>query len=237
VNGAILGSNANVTITGGTSGQYLQTNGSGGLSWATVSSSSSTAVNVDTFTGNGVATTFTLSISPASVNNVIVNYNGAIVSRASYSVSGTTLTFGSAPASGSTIEVSTFAGLNTGSSSFVARTYTGDGSTVNFTVTSGVTANAAVVTLDGVTQTPTSDYTISGSTLTFTTAPYTSAAILIRELTMAVASFGSNVSLGNITYTGNISGGNVVSANTFLANGTPVATTGKAIAMAIVFGF
>jgi len=32
-----LGSNANVVITGGTNGQYLQTNGSGGLSWATIS--------------------------------------------------------------------------------------------------------------------------------------------------------------------------------------------------------
>jgi hypothetical protein len=35
-----LGSNTNVTITGGTSGQFLRTNGSGGLSWATVTGGS-----------------------------------------------------------------------------------------------------------------------------------------------------------------------------------------------------
>lgn len=34
-----FGSNANVSITGGTSGQYLQTDGSGNLSWATVETS------------------------------------------------------------------------------------------------------------------------------------------------------------------------------------------------------
>src|SRR5210317_369405 len=62
------------------------------------------------------------------------------------------------------------------------RTATGDGSTTGFTVTNGVTVDTVLVTENGVLQTPTSDYTISGTTLTFGTAPASGVAIQIREL-------------------------------------------------------
>lgn len=65
-------------------------------------------ITVDTFTGNGVQTSFVLTSSPQSVNNVFVSYDGAFVIRDSYSVTGSTLTFGSPPADGSAIEVTTF---------------------------------------------------------------------------------------------------------------------------------
>ena len=66
--------------------------------------------------------------------------------------------------------------------SYVTRTGTGDGSTTGFTVTNGVTVNDVLVTENGVLQAPTSDYTISGTTLTFGTAPASGVAIVIREL-------------------------------------------------------
>lgn len=62
------------------------------------------------------------------------------------------------------------------------RTGTGDGSTTTFTVTSGATVDDVIVTENGVVQAPTSDYTISGTTLTFATAPGADVAIVIREL-------------------------------------------------------
>ena len=62
------------------------------------------------------------------------------------------------------------------------RTGTGDGSTVAFTVTDGVTVDDVLVTENGVLQAPTTDYTISGTTLTFGTAPASGVAIVIREL-------------------------------------------------------
>ena len=62
------------------------------------------------------------------------------------------------------------------------RTGTGDGSTTAFTVTSGATVNDVIVTENGVVQAPTTDYGISGTTLTFTTAPGAGVAIVIREL-------------------------------------------------------
>ena len=62
------------------------------------------------------------------------------------------------------------------------RTATGDGSTTAFTVTSGATVDDVIVTENGVVQAPTSDYGISGTTLTFTTAPGAGVNIVIREL-------------------------------------------------------
>jgi len=44
-NAVSLGAVGNVSITGGTNGQYLQTNGSGVLTWATVSGGGSVALD------------------------------------------------------------------------------------------------------------------------------------------------------------------------------------------------
>ena len=65
---------------------------------------------------------------------------------------------------------------------YVNRSYTGDGSTTGFTVTSGTTVNDVLVTENGVLQVPTTDYTISSTTLTFVVAPASGVAIQIREL-------------------------------------------------------
>ena len=64
----------------------------------------------------------------------------------------------------------------------VSRTGTGDGSTATFTVTSGVTVTNTMVFINGIHQRPTTDYTISGTTLTFGTAPAASDRIDVREL-------------------------------------------------------
>ena len=65
---------------------------------------------------------------------------------------------------------------------YTTRTGTGDSSTTAFTVTSGMTVDTVLVTENGVLQKPTTDYTISGTTLTFGTAPASGVQIVIREL-------------------------------------------------------
>ena len=65
---------------------------------------------------------------------------------------------------------------------YVTRTYTGDSSTTGFTVTTGLNVNKVLVTENGVLQVPTTDYTISSTTLTFVVAPGSGVAIQIREL-------------------------------------------------------
>jgi len=64
----------------------------------------------------------------------------------------------------------------------VSRTATGDGSTVAFTVTSGTAVANVLVFVNGIVQRPTTDYTISGTTLTMGTAPAASDRLDIREL-------------------------------------------------------
>lgn len=60
---------------------------------------------VDTFTGNNSTTAFTLSLDPGDENNTRVYIDGVYQSKSNYSVSGTTLTFSTAPPTGTAIEV------------------------------------------------------------------------------------------------------------------------------------
>jgi len=59
---------------------------------------------------------------------------------------------------------------------------TGDGSTVAFTINSGRAVANVLVIVNGVVLVPTTDYTIASTTLTFNTAPLSSAEIQIRYL-------------------------------------------------------
>ena len=102
-----LGPVSNVTITGGTANYALITDGAGNLSWAAQSGGNAANVTVDNFTGNGVQTIFTLSTTPIGINQTSVNYNGATVLRTDYTLANANITFSSAPANGSYIEVTT----------------------------------------------------------------------------------------------------------------------------------
>src|SRR5210317_182107 len=59
---------------------------------------------------------------------------------------------------------------------------TGDGSTTAFTVLADRTVDDVLVFVNGICLTPTDDYTISSTTLTFTSAPAASAGIVFRYL-------------------------------------------------------
>ena len=61
-------------------------------------------------------------------------------------------------------------------------TFTGDGSTATITINSGRAVDNVLVFVNGICLTPTDDYTISGTTLTFTLAPVSGAEITVRYL-------------------------------------------------------
>ena len=65
---------------------------------------------------------------------------------------------------------------------YAAGAATGDGSDTTFTINSGRSVNDVLVIVNGAILIPTTDYTISGTTLTFITAPETGAEIQIRYL-------------------------------------------------------
>jgi cytoskeletal protein CcmA (bactofilin family) len=57
------------------------------------------------FTGDNSTTDFTLTLAPMNENNTFVYFDGVYQEKSEYSVSGTTLSFTSAPATGDSIEV------------------------------------------------------------------------------------------------------------------------------------
>ena len=65
---------------------------------------------------------------------------------------------------------------------YTAGTATGDGSTTVFSINSGRAVADVLVIVNGVALVPTTDYTISGTNLTFATAPGASAEIQFRYL-------------------------------------------------------
>jgi hypothetical protein len=66
--------------------------------------------------------------------------------------------------------------------SYSSGSFTGDGSTVAFTINSGRAVNDVLVFVNGLCLRPTTDYTISTTTLTFASTPALAAAIQIRYL-------------------------------------------------------
>ena len=63
-----------------------------------------------------------------------------------------------------------------------SETFSGDGTTVNFTLALSMTSASVIVSINGVVQIPGTAYSVSGTTLTFTEAPETGDTIEVREL-------------------------------------------------------
>ena len=130
----------------------------GGTQW--VAGTAGTMV-VQNFSGNGSTTAFTLTTAPASENNTQVYIGGVYQQKDQYSVSGTTLTFGTAPVSGTNnIEVVTISTLALGETdaSLVAFVQAGAGA-VERTVQNKLREGASLKDFDGVGDGVTSDQT------------------------------------------------------------------------------
>jgi len=79
----------------------------------------------------------------------------------------------------------------------VADAFVGDGSTLAFTLSANSTTAATVVSINGIVQEPTTAYSVSGTTLTFTEAPAVSDNIDARILTTTTSVTGIQNSSGN----------------------------------------
>lgn len=94
----------------GSSGQVLSSTGSA-LNWINANSAAS-VVYQDGFTGNGSTTAFTLANSIGNENKTQVYIDGVYQHKDTYSLSGTTLTFSTAPPNSSDIEVISFSSVS-----------------------------------------------------------------------------------------------------------------------------
>ena len=146
---------------------------------------------VDTMTGDNSDTTLTLSVSPISENQTFVTFDGVVQHKSTYSVSGNTLTFGTAPATGVAVECITFTNVTAATDS-VVDTFTGTGSQTAFTLSrQPLTENNTLVYVSGIYQDK-STYSVSGTTLTFSTAPGNGVSI---EVVSAVAAITNSATL------------------------------------------
>tara|TARA_R100001440_G_scaffold3826_2_gene9047 strand:+ start:11233 stop:12807 length:1575 start_codon:yes stop_codon:yes gene_type:complete len=199
----------NVTLSTNASNDSITINAS-----TTVSPS---GMSKDTFTGNGSATAFTLGGTVTDENNTWVFLNGVYQDKSTYSISGTTLTFSTAPQNGFGVEVMRLGTVAINSNSLATDTFTGNGSTTAFTLSvSPVNLNAVNAYISGLRQND-STLSLSGTTLTFSTAPPTGTSIEVTSIgaisaTSVVAP--SSVTAGTGISVANPSEGNFVITNT-----------------------
>ncbi len=177
----------------GTNNQVIKTDGSGNLSFGQLAADSASVMYKDTFTGDGSTSVFSLAnaLNDEVQSNVYID--GVYQSKSTYSVSGTTITFSTAPLSGHEIEVISTTGINSGPTAIYTDTFTANGSATAFTLGQTVhSENQTIVFLNGVYQFK-GTYTLSGTTLTLDTAP-------ANGVSIEVMSIGSAYSGGDILY-------------------------------------
>ena len=228
--------------------------GGGGSGYLILTSSVvSSSVNIDStvFTSNGVQTAYNVSGSVTEVaDDIIVFINGVSqIPNVNYTLSSSILTFSGTPSSGSKIDVrraSSVLSVTFITSSMGVEYFAGNNSSSQFTLTNGQTVlhnYDVLVSLDGLIQKPTTDYSITGSTLNFTVPPPNNTDVEIRYLnpqtfTLISGSGGSGggsgagfpfsgsaVITGSLNVSQTITLNNTVisaSGNTLYINGSPI---------------
>ena len=144
----------------------------------------------------------TFRLAPFSAQNIRVTRNLTVVANTSV---GNTVIAGTLTANGSTgtagyylrssntgiywspVAIPTIASVNA-----TSQVFSGTGSQTNFSLSSAVSQQKnVIITVNGLLQIPVTHYTISGSTLSFTSAPYSGAIIEARNFEGVITSGGS----------------------------------------------
>jgi len=188
---SFIANSSQLTLTGiplsangstGAAGEVLHSNGATGSPyWSTV-------------TGGGFTNGQSISVA-----NLVIT--GSLTANGSTGIDGQILA-----SNGTSLYWTT---QSSGSGAFVSRTYTGTGACTDFTVTNGVSNNSLLVMENGIVQTPSTDYSVSGATLTFTTAPANTVNIQIRELAVvATLDAANSYTVNNLTTVSTLTVGN-----------------------------
>jgi hypothetical protein len=178
-------------------------------------------LDAERFNGDASTTAFTLArqvVSPTDIDVVVENVTQE--PTVAYSVNGNTLTFTEAPGSGTNniyviyrgSGISNYAFVPDGSITFAklannikqftvdAVTANGTGTTVELTE-APASANSIIVSVDGVIQTAPTNYTLSGSTITFTGTPDNGANVVVRHIGFRTTSTVTALQASSVTAT------------------------------------
>jgi hypothetical protein len=148
-------------------------------------------------TGDNSDTTLALGVTPTSENAVQVYIDGTYQNKDTYSISGETLTFSTAPPTGTAVEAitHTITDISAAASNILVDEFTGDGSDTTFTLSAAPTnENNTQVFVGGVYQEK-ATYSISNAVLTFSTAPANG--VSIEVVSIAVGQINSAVQLAD----------------------------------------
>ena len=181
-------------ILDGTNGQILQTDGTGSFAFVDRTLTQGNVPTSQEFTADGSTNSFTLTDAPADEESVDVYVNDVLQRPSIYALSGTTLTFNEMPLNGFNIYVKyryPYATMTSPANNSIenqhlnliysSTQYTGNASTNQYTIPAGHTIHSVFVIVDGAILPPT-DYGISSTLLTITTAPSSGAIVDFRYL-------------------------------------------------------
>jgi hypothetical protein len=188
-------------------------------------------LDAERFNGDNSTVAFTLLrqvISPTDVDVFVENVRQEPI--VAYSINSTTLTFTEAPQTGTNniyviyrgSGVSNYAFVPDGSISyaklannirqFSVDNFSANGTGTTFTLSeTPATANTVMVAIDGVVQTPPSNYSVSGTTLILTSAPAASANVTVRHLGFRTTATVTALSASSVTAT-ELAAGSVTNA-------------------------
>src|SRR5210317_795264 len=174
------------------------------------------AFDHNSFSGDGSTTDFTLANSPDSETDLIVFIDGVYQNNNAFNVSGTTLSFDTAPANGTTVIAYSIGGVVTGKANIV-NTFNGDSSTTDFTLSIDPKDEKNTIVFVGGVYQPKATYSISGTTLTFSEAPPTGTGnieVSISQITtttqLAADILDGNTFTGDTELTGELTAGEFI---------------------------
>ena len=141
-----------------------------------------------TFTDNRIQTTNTnegIIIEPAGTGYVVIDANSGLIIPVGTTGERPTGQTGMLRFNTSNTRTEIYNGTGwvdvAPSNTITTNDFNGDNSTVSFTLGASTSTNAVIVTLNGTVQEATNAYTVSGTTLTFTSAPATGDVIQVRS--------------------------------------------------------
>lgn len=138
--------------------------------------------NKNNFVGTGSQTAFTLNTTVNEENMTFVFLEGIYQDKSTYGISGSTLTFATAPQNGYNVEVMVLGAISASTNALYTDTFTGDGTETDYTL--GITPvdlNAIEVYLNGLYQNV-GTLTLAANVVTFATAPPSGVIIEIRSV-------------------------------------------------------
>ena len=229
-NSANLGAVGNITITGGSNGYVLSTNGSGTLSWVAQSGGGSTSnisngnsnVSIATANGNitfsavGNANIMTITGTGANINGTANITGNVVLSGANVSLGAVGNLHITGGSNGYVLSTDGSGNLSwvsqAPSSNIVLDSFTGNGVQTVFQLTTTPTSeDYTLINIDGVSQLH-SAYTVANANVTLSSAPANGALIEVMTFNLSGGGGGGNSS-GGYTYV-EATGNTTASANT-----------------------